>query len=333
MGNHLRKFLRLFSRQSFTYKDEPMVPLNQTQNEEERWDEIHYLLKDYWGDNFSAPIHEWLRIGDIKVLDIGCGTGLWLNDIAINYPSSKFIGVDNLSLLPENSPSNITFIQADIKSTLPFDDNTFDYVHMRHMIFYFTEIEWINVVIPELIRILKPGGYLELEEADQEWSNVTPTTRTFTSIGHNLMRQRGIDPFLTNHLDDIMESTEMLDNIHRKVQEVQIGKWAGHKASCVANTQTPSGSGFSGLGGIIDQLGGGKLPGSQLPGGKQNNQLQPQIGGNVPNILQVVMLQSGTVNPNGSSSVAPSYAAKPSPVILNADLLHRSHNDVKVVLI
>ncbi|CAG8541170.1 4333_t:CDS:2 [Funneliformis mosseae] len=223
MGNHLRKFLRLFSR--------PMVPLNQSQIEEERWDEIHYLLKEYWGGDFSAPIHEWLQTGGIKVLDIGCGNGLWLKDIAINFPSSEFIGVDNdnISLLPENSPSNIKFIQEDIKSTLPFEANTFDYVHMRHMMFYFTEIEWINVVIPELIRILKPGGYLELEEADQEWRNVTPTTRTFTSIGHNLMRQRGIDPFLTNHLDDIMESTEMLDDIHRKVQEVQIGKWAGHK--------------------------------------------------------------------------------------------------------
>ena len=45
------------------------------------------------------------------------------------------------------------------------------------MIFYFTGNEWINIVIPELIRVLKPGGYLELEEADQEWCNITPTSK------------------------------------------------------------------------------------------------------------------------------------------------------------
>ena len=64
MGNHLKKLLCIFSNS--TSQDEPL-----SQPQTERWDELHYLLKEYWGGNFSAPIHEWLRIGDLKVLDMG----------------------------------------------------------------------------------------------------------------------------------------------------------------------------------------------------------------------------------------------------------------------
>src|SRR3954452_8271008 len=106
-----------------------------------------------------------------------CGSGTWLDEVALEYPLSEFIGVDVLSLLPENRPANIKYVKADIKLTLPFHDNTFDFIHMRHMILYFTYQEWTTLVIPELIRVLKPGGYIELTEADMEWFNLSPTGR------------------------------------------------------------------------------------------------------------------------------------------------------------
>ncbi|CAG8765102.1 12365_t:CDS:2, partial [Cetraspora pellucida] len=40
-------------------------------------------------------------------------------------------------------------------------DNYFDYIHARSLVTYFNDHEWENYVIPELTRILKPGGYLE----------------------------------------------------------------------------------------------------------------------------------------------------------------------------
>lgn len=44
-------------------------------------------------------------------------------------------------------------------------DNSFDFVYMRFLITAFTEEEW-NKAIQELIRVLKPGGWLELMEGD-----------------------------------------------------------------------------------------------------------------------------------------------------------------------
>src|SRR5581483_2189940 len=108
-----------------------------------------------------------------------CGSGAWLNEVALTYPLSKFVGVDTLSLLPKCYPSNVEFVQTDMRSSLPFPNDTFDYIHMRHMIMNFTYQEWSNLVIPELVRVLKPGGYLELTESDVEWGNVSPTTELF----------------------------------------------------------------------------------------------------------------------------------------------------------
>jgi ubiquinone/menaquinone biosynthesis C-methylase UbiE len=108
---------------------------------------------------------------------------LWLIDVGSEHPLSDFIGVDILSLIIRRLPPNVEFIQADIKVRLPFPDMCFDYIHMRHMLFYFAGRDWKDIVIPELIRVLKPGGYLEISEADIEWFNVSPTTQTLISAG------------------------------------------------------------------------------------------------------------------------------------------------------
>jgi ubiquinone/menaquinone biosynthesis C-methylase UbiE len=44
---------------------------------------------------------------------------------------------------------------------LPFPDNTFDYVVQRNALYNYTKEEWDNIVIPEMIRVLKPGGWIE----------------------------------------------------------------------------------------------------------------------------------------------------------------------------
>jgi ubiquinone/menaquinone biosynthesis C-methylase UbiE len=45
----------------------------------------------------------------------------------------------------------VEFRQGDILNRLPYDDNTFDYVHQGNMVSVFTTEEW-RFVIQELIR-------------------------------------------------------------------------------------------------------------------------------------------------------------------------------------
>jgi ubiquinone/menaquinone biosynthesis C-methylase UbiE len=41
---------------------------------------------------------------------------------------------------------------------LPFEDNTFDFVHLRRLLVEFTPEQWNEIVVKELIRVCKPDG-------------------------------------------------------------------------------------------------------------------------------------------------------------------------------
>lgn len=72
----------------------------------------------------------------IKVVDVGCGAGNWVMDMAQDYPASTFIGVDVGDTFPEavDRPPNCNFLQADVTKGLPFEDNSIDYVFERALV-------------------------------------------------------------------------------------------------------------------------------------------------------------------------------------------------------
>lgn len=87
--------------------------------------------------------------------------------MAKDFPASTFIGTDLVeSVLPtEGIPPNCSFVQANTVAGLPFPDDTFDYVFQRLVVLSYSEADWVKGVA-ELIRVTKPGGYVELFEAD-----------------------------------------------------------------------------------------------------------------------------------------------------------------------
>jgi len=131
---------------------------------------LHELMKQSCGVNFSSPIEQELveREG-FKVLDVGCGSaGTWLLQLSKDYPSAKFVGLDRLSTFPKDySQDNLQFIQGDILNGLPFEDDSFDFVHMRFVLPSFTEEQCEEDVIKELVRVCKPGGWIELLEIEE----------------------------------------------------------------------------------------------------------------------------------------------------------------------
>ncbi|RUP47263.1 S-adenosyl-L-methionine-dependent methyltransferase [Jimgerdemannia flammicorona] len=154
-------------------------------------DTIHYVLRHIMHGNFSAPMEEDLVEG-IKVLDVGCGTGIWTLEMAREFPNSIFVGTDKFKVEPmsDNIPPNATFLTADTLQGLPFEDGSFDYVFQRGMSISFRPKDW-DIAMKELTRLTKPGGFLELFEIDLKNIERPPEDMTAIDKGEYLTLNSG----------------------------------------------------------------------------------------------------------------------------------------------
>ncbi|ATZ53773.1 hypothetical protein BCIN_09g05490 [Botrytis cinerea B05.10] len=126
--------------------------------EQERLDLQHHICSlTFDGKLFTAPI-EADKIE--RVLDVGCGTGIWTTDFADEYPQATVLGIDLSPIQPMFTPPNAIFQVDDLEEEWTFDDNeAFDFIHARMMTGSlgdwdrFFDQAWNN---------LKPGGYIEL---------------------------------------------------------------------------------------------------------------------------------------------------------------------------
>jgi len=92
---------------------------------------------------------------------------------------------------PANRPANYTFQQGNIFESLPFDHGTFDFVHMR-LVYAGTPVDRWQPLVNELIRVTKPGGYVELVEG-YVLLGAGPATTMIQNAAIELSKRRGID--------------------------------------------------------------------------------------------------------------------------------------------
>ena len=67
-----------------------------------------------------------------------------------------------------------------LNDEIPFESNFFDFIYVRSAGLWYTNSQWEEIILPELIRILKPGGYLEFMEAEMELFGEGPETPIMT---------------------------------------------------------------------------------------------------------------------------------------------------------
>jgi SAM-dependent methyltransferase len=138
---------------------------------------LHYVHRFIWQNNFSSPVEERLKSttsSRARVLNVKCGEGAWLKDNASIYPSADFFGCDITATLQYDvSPS---FLKADILDGLRYyDKNTFDFIYLQFGLY--TENDWQEKVIKELVRLCKPGGWIEIMDCDNKFYNERETTK------------------------------------------------------------------------------------------------------------------------------------------------------------
>ncbi|RHZ79195.1 hypothetical protein Glove_151g96 [Diversispora epigaea] len=207
-------------------------PLPNDDDEVDRLHQQHFLLRYVWQRNFASPIKHVLNQKGTKVLDVGCGAGSWIFEMASNYPNTQFTGVDISPIQPtEIKPRNVDFVKANLLNGLPFEDNTFDYIFQRFLFLAIPKDSW-PVIINELTRVLKPGGYLELVEINPTPFQTGPVTDQLFSAGD--LRQRGLDPEIVYKLRSYFEKQENLENVIEEKNKLPYGPETGKLGQAAA---------------------------------------------------------------------------------------------------
>ncbi|CAG8755904.1 15588_t:CDS:2, partial [Racocetra persica] len=122
-------------------------------------------------------------------------------------------------------PRNVSFIQANTFDELPFEDNVFDFIYQRLLFAGYPESKW-PYVVNEMVRVLKPGGYLELTELDPSVKRTGPAgTRLFAGLCTLL--DKGGDSNACYKLRKYVTEQGYLENINEEEKNVYYGKENG----------------------------------------------------------------------------------------------------------
>ncbi|KAI9823908.1 MAG: hypothetical protein M1832_002226 [Thelocarpon impressellum] len=138
------------------------------------------LLSHVFGAPFCAPqLH---KKAPRRVLDVACGSGFWSSLCAAHlaergFRDVEFTGLDIAALPPNlcDQGVNWTFVQHDLRRLpLPFDNASFDLVMLKDLSLVVPSTGLQNRLMEEYLRILSPGGILEVWESDHTLRSFLP---------------------------------------------------------------------------------------------------------------------------------------------------------------
>ena len=153
------------------------------------------------------PISEFLRqraqaepAQPARVLDVACGTGSALKQLAAAHPHLSYFGVDLSPYYARRARHQLRDVEqlaiaVENAEAMPFADAAFDVVTC---VFLFHELprNARRRVAREMLRVLRPGGLLVVEDSAQlaESAVLEPALRNFPREFH--------EPFFNDYLED-----------------------------------------------------------------------------------------------------------------------------------
>jgi ubiquinone/menaquinone biosynthesis C-methylase UbiE len=147
------------------------------------------------------------RGDELRVLDVGCGTGRTLHQLAIAHPRLRYYGLDLSPYYIQHAREQLSGIEhlslvADNAERMPFRDGYFDAVTSVYLFHELPKKARRNVYA-DMFRVLKPGGVVVIEDSAQhsESGQLAFFLGRFSSEFH--------EPFFEGYLrDDIAAALE-----------------------------------------------------------------------------------------------------------------------------
>jgi len=166
--------------------------------EGDRLDLQHHLLKIVANGNYRAPVRQ-----PRTILDVATGTGIWGREMAQEFQEARVIGIDidrtpmdaSLARLGPSGqfPPNFQFLEADVLQRFPFGEGeTFDFVHARFIAGFVPAERWVGVA-SEMLRVTRPGGYIELVEPVSSPQSPSPAFSALMDAVAQLGKARNLE--------------------------------------------------------------------------------------------------------------------------------------------
>jgi ubiquinone/menaquinone biosynthesis C-methylase UbiE len=161
-----------------------------------------------------------------RVLDVGCGTGGWLMEMAKAYPmierligadiSSKMLEYARAQAKAEGLDGRVQFQTMDALRVLQFPASSFDLVNQRFGVSWLRQWEWRKILL-EYQRVTRPGGIIRITEYNYPEGNSPAMTKLWDI---NLKAHHHSGRFFTASSDGITRELARLMTQHA-IQDVQ----------------------------------------------------------------------------------------------------------------
>lgn len=173
----------------------------------------------------EAWVHKYVahRISShFNVLDVGCGPGVILREIAALDPTIRATGVeispDRAQIARDKHADNshITFMAGDAHA-MQIAANSFDFVYSRMLFQYLPDKQG---AVTELVRVCRPGGTVLLQDLDGQllWHYPeSPAVQRAVETVVKALGKTGFDPFVGRKLFRLAQLAG-LENIKVEVE-------------------------------------------------------------------------------------------------------------------
>jgi SAM-dependent methyltransferase len=147
------------------YSDVYYLPADH--DELDRLEKQYNVVTDVMG-KYVPPFHEVMRDegpgGETKrCLDLGCGSGAWIMDVARDFPHCEAVAVDLAPMQSPSMPPNLRSEVDDINLGLEHFYGDFNVVHAWLIA---SGIRHYEGLIDQIGHVLRPGGVIDIMEWD-----------------------------------------------------------------------------------------------------------------------------------------------------------------------
>lgn len=199
-------------------------------------------------EGLGGPLSEQLDVTAFqRILDIGCGPGGWILEIATLSPHTSLVGIDiswrmieyaRACAQAQKLTNRTEFRVMDALRPLEFPDNSFDLVSTRMSSSFMLIKDWPRL-LQEMQRVTRPGGIVRVTDVEMWQSNspahmrlsemlqcaaykaglcIAPDTWGFTPILSQLLTESGCRNVQTEpHTLQFIAGTEAAYNFYQNL--------------------------------------------------------------------------------------------------------------------